>query len=263
MKVCSVRFEDNNKEYYFKYNDLKLKKGMSVIVDTANGNEYAYVIDENIANCDIALDKIKKVIRIASDEDCRRHLSNIDKSQKAYEKFKLILKTKFPNLDMSLVKAQYNFDCSKLMFIYVSDDRVDFRELLKVLASQFKTRIELKQIGSRDKAKLIGGLGPCGMETCCSRFIKSFDNISISMAKNQMLSLNPQKISGLCGRLLCCLKYENEMYTELKQAFPRLNSILKYDGKDYKVSGYNVITEQVKLETKDSIKFVDKSELVW
>lgn len=263
MNVCSVRFEDNNKEYYFKYHDLKLKKDMSVIVDTANGNEYAYVIKENVPNCDIPLDKIKKVIRIASDEDTKRHLRNIDKSQKAYDKFKVILKTKFKDLDMSLVKAQYNFDGSKLMFIYVSDDRVDFRELLKVLASQFKTRIELKQIGSRDKAKLIGGLGPCGMEACCSRFIRSFDNISISMAKNQMLSLNPQKISGLCGRLLCCLKYENEMYTDLKKAFPKLNSMLKYDNKEYKVTGYNIITEKVKLETKDSIKFVDKSELVW
>lgn len=263
MKVCSVHFEDNNKEYYFKYDNLKLEKDIAVIVDTANGNEYAYVINNNVENCDIPLDKIKKVVRVASEDDRKKHLRNIEKSLQAYDKFKNILKTKFKNLDMSLVKAQYNFDGSKLMFIYVSDDRVDFRELLKVLASQFKTRIELKQIGSRDKAKMIGGLGPCGMETCCSRFIKNFDNISISMAKNQMLSLNPQKISGLCGRLLCCLKYENEMYTDLKKAFPKINSMLKYDNKEYKVTGYNVITEKVKLEAKDIIKFVDKSELVW
>ena len=156
-------------------------------------------------------------------------------------------------LDMRLIEAEYTLDRSKIMFVYVADDRVDFRELLKELATKFKCRIELRQIGPRNKAKIVGGLGSCGMETCCSRFLNDFDVVSINMAKNQLLALNVQKLSGQCGKLMCCLKYEDDQYKEMRQGLPKLNSQIEYKGHRYRVTSLNVLLKQAKIENKEEM----------
>jgi len=263
MKVISVVFKNNGKEYYFSCDDnFKLKVNDKIVVDTARGVELAQVVNNNVENSGIPQENLMPVIRHATKKDLKNYEENIEKSKQGYELFNKILED-FPQLDMSLVSCEYNLDQSKILFMYVSDDRVDFRELLKVLASHFKKRIELKQIGARDKAKIVGGMGPCGMETCCSRYLKEFDNISINMAKNQMLSLNPTKISGLCGRLLCCLKYENDAYTQEKEVFPKIGSYIKYDDKEFKVTGLNILMNQVKIENDGMIRMVDKEDIKW
>lgn len=263
MRVVSIVFKENGKEYYFKCsNKIKLVANDLVVVDTVRGLELAILNDNNVKNNTIPMDKLMPLIRKASEHDLSNHRANKEYNEKGFRDFNEILRD-FPHLDMSLVSCEYNLDQSKILFMYVSDTRVDFRDLLKVLANHFKKRIELKQIGTRDKAKIVGGLGPCGMEICCKRYLKDFDNISINMAKNQFLSLSPNKISGLCGRLLCCLKYEDETYKEAKLAFPKINSILSYDGVEYKVTGLNILLDEVKLENKDKIIHVHKKELQW
>ncbi|MDF9867336.1 cell fate regulator YaaT (PSP1 superfamily) [Bacilli bacterium PM5-3] len=263
MRVVSVVFKEHGKEYYFKCDDdIKVKVNNKVVVDTSRGIELAYVVQTDVKNVNIPEADLMPVVRHANKRDLKNYEENFEKAKQGAILFNKIL-ADFPDLEMSLVSCEYNLDQSKILFMYVSDDRVDFRELLKVLAGQFKKRIELKQIGARDKAKIIGGLGPCGMETCCSRYLKDFDNISINMAKNQMLSLNPTKISGLCGRLLCCLKYENDAYTKEKEHYPKIGSHLKYEKDEYKVVGLSLLTNQVKIEREGVIKMVDKDELKW
>lgn len=263
MRIVSVVFKENKKEYYFKSpKNIKLRENDRVVVDTARGPELAIVTQNNVASSSIPIDSMMPVLRKANKKDLEQFERNKELAKDAYNRFNEIL-AEFPGLEMSLVDTEYNLDRSKLLFMYVSEDRVDFRDLLKVLASNFKTRIELKQIGARDKAKLVGGLGPCGMEICCSRYLKEFDNISINMAKNQMISLNPIKISGLCGRLLCCLKYENDQYSESKKAFPKLGSIVEFEKSRYKVTGLNILVDQVKLESDGVVRFVDKKEIKW
>ena len=158
------------------------------------------------------------------------------------------------NLDMNLISCEYTLDKAKVIFTYISDDRVDFRELLKVLASKLHTRIELKQIGSRDKAKIIGGIGLCGLPLCCSTFLNEFDGISISRAKNQMLAINIPKLSGQCGKLMCCLKYEDDAYTDLKKYYPEIGIKVFIDEIEYAVTAINVISKTVKVENEDDIK---------
>jgi len=263
MLVVSVVFKGKNKEYYFKMDPaITVENNDHVVVETVRGQELAIVRNNNVSNTSIPVEKMMPVIRKATKKDIAQYDENIELAKDAYDTFNRILK-EFPNLDMSLIETEYNLDRSKLLFMYVSDDRVDFRELLKALASNFRTRIELKQIGARDKAKLVGGLGPCGMEICCTRYLKEFDNISINMAKNQMISLNPIKISGLCGRLLCCLKYENEQYSQMKKTFPKIGTTVEYDKGKYRVSGMNLLSDQIKIEADGVIKFVDKAEVKW
>ena len=263
MKTISVVFKKNGKEYFFSCaEDIKVKKNDMVVVNTARGIEMAYVVNEKILDSKISIEELMPVVRHATKKDLRNYEDNFSKSQQGFEKFNKILKN-FPNLDMKLVKCEYNLDQSKILFMYVSEDRVDFRELLKALATHFKKKIELKQIGARDKAKLIGGVGPCGMETCCSRYLKEFDNISINMAKNQLLSLNPTKISGLCGRLLCCLKYENEAYSKAKAVFPKIGSFVEFEKKEYKVTGLSLLVNKVKIDYDGVDRVVDKEELKW
>ena len=158
-------------------------------------------------------------------------------------------------------EAEYTLDCSKVIFIYVADERVDFRELLKELASRFRCRIELRQVGPRNKSKIIGGLGMCGMETCCSRFLNDFDVVSINMAKNQLLALNIQKLSGQCGKLMCCLKYEDAQYKKMRQGLPKLNAQIEYKGKKYRVTSMNVLLQQAKIENREDVQFLDFKEL--
>jgi len=163
---------------------------------------------------------------------------------------------------MNLISCEYTLDKSKVLFSYLADDRVDFRELLKVLASKLHTRIELRQIGSRDKAKMIGGLGVCGLPLCCSTFLNEFDGISINRAKNQMLAINIPKLSGQCGKLICCLKYEDDAYTEERKAFPELGSRFFIDKTEYTVTSINILSRVVKVENEDDIKFLPLEDFI-
>lgn len=263
MIVVSVTFKKNSKEYFFSCDkELDVKINDRVVVDTARGIELAYVVSNNIKDNKIPIEDLAPVVRKATKKDLANYEANQIKAQEGFVAFNKILEN-YPDLDMTLVSCEYSLDSTRILFMYVSNDRVDFRELLKALAAHFKKRIELMQIGARDKAKIIGGLGPCGMETCCSRYLKDFDNISINMAKNQMLSLNPTKISGLCGRLLCCLKYENEIYTEVKKTFPKMGSYVEFGKNKYKVIGLNLLLDQIKIEHDGVIKMIDKEDAKW
>lgn len=263
MIVVGVTFKKNSKEYYFSSDKtFDLKVDDKVVVDTARGVELATIVNIDIETNKVPIDELAPVVRKATKKDISNYEANLIKAEEGFLAFNKILKD-FPDLDMTLVSCEYSLDSSRILFMYVSNDRVDFRELLKALASHFKKRIELMQIGARDKAKIIGGLGPCGMETCCSRYLKEFDNISINMAKNQMLSLNPVKISGLCGRLLCCLKYENETYTEMKKTFPKMGTFVEYEKNNYKVIGLNLLLDQIKIEHDGVIKMIDKVDAKW
>jgi len=213
--VAGVRFKSAGKIYYFECENFKLKQGDKVIVETIRGIEYGYVAIEkrNVDDKDLVL-PLKQVLRLATKEDNRKYASNKRKEQEAIAICKK--KIREHNLEMSLVDVEYTFDLSKVLFYFTADNRVDFRELVKDLATIFKTRIELRQIGVRDEAKMLGQIGTCGLELCCRRFLGDFSPVSIRMAKEQNLSLNPTKISGVCGRLMCCLKYESEKCIDRK-----------------------------------------------
>jgi cell fate regulator YaaT (PSP1 superfamily) len=214
-QVIGVRFKKAGKIYYFDPDGNSLEPGDAVIVETARGIEYGDVVvpQKSVTEQEIVL-PLKKVLRKASPEDREKMLEN---EQKERESFRICLeKIEGHNLPMKLVDVEYTFDNSKIIFYFTADGRIDFRELVKDLASVFRTRIELRQIGVRDEAKMIGGIGPCGRVLCCHSFLGDFEPVSIKMAKEQNLSLNPTKISGICGRLMCCLKYENDVYEALR-----------------------------------------------
>ena len=222
-EVIGVRFKKVGKIYYFDPNGEKLFLGEQVIVETARGIECGEIaIPNRMVEDDEVVQPLKQVIRIATAEDKRRIAENAEKEKKA---FKLCReKIEKHKLDMKLVDVEYTFDNNKILFYFTAEGRVDFRELVKDLASVFKTRIELRQIGVRDEAKMLGGLGICGRPFCCASFLGEFQPVSIKMAKEQGLSLNPTKISGTCGRLMCCLKYEQEAYEDLLRITPRVGS---------------------------------------
>ena len=213
MGLVSVVFNNSNKKYCFNDNGLKLKKNLTVIVDTDKGLQFGKVV-QFIKNDNYNDSDFNNVVRISTKKDYLQHLNNLKDASKAVDICKNIIANN--KLNMSIVDAFYMFDRSQLIFRFVSEERVDFRNLAKELGAIFKTRIELRQVGIRDKAKEIGGIGPCGRLLCCSTFLNDFDSVSINMAKNQLLALNPSKINGLCGRLLCCLKYEDDNYYEYK-----------------------------------------------
>ncbi len=219
IDIVGVRFKNAGKVYYFDPSDLDIEKGQSVIVETARGTEYGEVVvgRKKVKEEDV-VQPLKEVIRVATEEDQKRMEAN---QKAAIEAFDIALeKIEKHQLPMKLIDSEYTFDDSKLIFYFTADGRVDFRELVKDLASIFKMRIELRQIGVRDEAKVIGGLGPCGRNLCCASFLGDFEPVSIRMAKDQNLSLNPTKISGICGRLMCCLKYEVDTYKEAKEGLP-------------------------------------------
>lgn len=225
-KVIGVRFKEVGKIYYFDPCDIEFNAGEFVIVETARGIECGQVATPNRdEDDDNIVHPLKKVIRKATDADLK-HLEENKKKEKDALKTceKLVLQH---GLDMKLVDVEYTFDNSKIMFYFTADGRVDFRALVKDLASAFRTRIELRQIGVRDEAKMLGGLGVCGKPFCCSSFLGEFQPVSIKMAKEQGLSLSPVKISGTCGRLMCCLKYEQEAYTDLLKRTPKVGAIVK------------------------------------
>lgn len=225
-EVVSVKFKDTGKSYYFSPNGKTVQIGEKVVVETQNGNELGIIAEANHQiNDEDIVSPLKKVLRIATEKDLKRVEEN---KKKAADALKICEKlVEQHKLDMKLVEVEYSFDGGKIVFFFTSDGRVDFRELVKDLAAKFHTRIELRQIGVRDEAKLLGGLGICGQPYCCKRFLSDFQPVSIKMAKEQGLSLNPTKISGSCGRLMCCLKYEEDAYSHLASITPRVGTTVK------------------------------------
>lgn len=259
IKLASVKFKSAGKIYYFSTN-LKLKKDDRVVVETARGLELGEISQELKDISEFNLDtELKKIVRKATKKDIENYQKNVKDAKQALVTCKEIVSRY--DVNMQLTNCEYTLDKAKVIFMYTSDDRVDFRELLKELAVVFKCRIELRQIGPRDKAKVIGGIGTCGLPLCCSTLLGEFNGVSINMAKNQMLAINIEKISGACGRLMCCLKYEDEIYSLEKERFPKIVSHVKYQDKDVKVTGLNVINDLVKIETNNGIVFVGLDEI--
>ena len=224
VKVVGVSFKPKGKIYNFLPSDSELNIGDNVIVETERGIQFA-TITTKIKEVDESsvVAPLNTVIRKATIDDIKKNSKNKDDAQKALQKCRSLVE-KY-ELNMYIIDASYTHDRNQLFFRFMSDNRVDFRQLAKDLGSIFKTRIELRQVGIRDKAKEIGGFGPCGRKLCCNNFLTEFDSVSINMAKNQNLSLNPTKINGVCGRLLCCLDYENDVYTELKKDLPKIGMV--------------------------------------
>ena len=246
-RVIGVRFRTAGKIYYFSPGKYVIKKGDHVIVETARGVEYGTVVSEPQ---DIEDEKVvkplKTVLRTSSTKDDEQEKANREKEKEA---FKVCLeKIKKHNLDMKLIDAEYTFDNNKILFYFTADGRIDFRELVKDLAAVFKTRIELRQIGVRDETKIIGGYGICGRPLCCHSYLSDFVPVSIKMAKEQSLSLNPTKISGVCGRLMCCLKNEEDVYEELNRKMPGVGDFCKAkDGLEGEVSSVNILRQTLKI----------------
>ena len=246
-KVIGVRFRKAGKVYYFSPGDEDIKTGQHVIVETARGVEYGYVV---LGAHDVDVDKVvqplKPVIRVATEADEETERNNKEKEKEA---FKICLeKIKKHELEMKLIDTEYTFDNNKVLFYFTADGRIDFRELVKDLASVFKTRIELRQIGVRDETKIVGGIGICGRPLCCASYLPEFIPVSIKMAKEQNLSLNPTKISGVCGRLMCCLKYEEETYEELNAKLPNIGDyVTTDDGLKGEVHSVSILRQLVKV----------------
>lgn len=259
--ACIIRFKGIKKAYTFGTNDDNYTFDDKVVVETARGIELGDVIAKLIPMSEVNLtSEIKPVLRKATLEDIDTFEENLKLAEDAKEVCEKCIEE--ANLDMKLIDAEYTLDRAKVIFSYVADERVDFRELLKQLAAIFKCRIELRQIGPRDKAKFIGGIGTCGLETCCSRYLREFDVISINMAKNQLLALNIQKLSGQCGKLMCCLKYEDCIYKEARKNLPKMNEQLEYQGKKYRVTSMNIISQTAKLENREEAIHITLEQLI-
>ena len=245
VEVVGIRFKKAGKVYYFAPDGLKIKEGDFAIVETARGVEFGSVVKGNMLVKDSEVfQPLKKVIRIATDMDICQEEQDKIKEKEAFG----ICEEKIAKhgLDMKLVDVEVTFDHNKLIFYFTSDGRVDFRELVKELASIFKTRIELRQIGVRDEAKMLNGIGICGRPLCCATFLGDFTPVSIKMAKEQNLSLNPTKISGICGRLMCCLKYEEDVYEELNSRLPNVGDIISTPDGTGEIMSVNVLMQNVK-----------------
>ena len=248
--IVGVRFKKPGKTYFFDPGELKIEKGLHVIVETSGGEEYGEVI---IPNKEVEDEKIvtplKRVIRITTEKDDKMYSENKAKEPEA---FKICLeKIQKHELKMKLIDVEYKYDASKIIFYFTADGRIDFRELVKDLAAIFKTRIELRQIGVRDEVKRIGGNGMCGRELCCCSFLGNFEAVSIKMAKEQNISLNPSKISGNCGRLMCCLKYEQEVYEEKLKRLPKIGAIVKTPEGIGEVCSIETLKEKLRVKLKD------------
>lgn len=225
INVVGVRFKKTGKIYYFSPNDLQIENGQELIVETSRGIEFGFSVSgiKQISESEL-VSELKPVLRIADENDKENYKINSDDSKSAMNRCKEIVCEH--QLEMNLIDCEYTFDRNKLIFYFTAEGRVDFRNLVKDLASEFRTRIELRQVGVRDEAKLLGGIGPCGKRTCCSSWMGDFAPVSIKMAKEQNLSLNPSKISGVCGRLMCCLKYEYEHYLHTNRVMPKTGEII-------------------------------------
>ena len=250
IKIVGVRFKNAGKIYYFDPVDFEIEKNIDVVVETARGLEYGkIVVGPKEIEEEKLISPLKPIIRIAPEEDKAIYRENKEKAKETFEICQQ--KIKEHGLTMFLIDCEYTFDRNKLIFYFTAEGRIDFRELVKDLASIFKTRIELRQIGVRDEAKSIGGLGTCGRKLCCSSWLGDFQPVSIKMAKDQSLSLNPTKISGICGRLFCCLKYEHDVYVEAIEKMPVVGSVVKVENQKGKVIEINPLLEQIKIEFND------------
>lgn len=250
-QVVGVNFKSPGKMYYFDPGELKLEKGMHVIVNTAMGEEYGEV---TIANKEVEDNKVaeplKTVVRIATGKEEKMRAEFKAKESEAFEK--CLQKIQEFDLPMKLIEAEYKYDGTKLTFYFTSEKRIDFRELVKALAAVFKTRIELRQIGVRDEVKRLGGNGICGRELCCCSFLRNFENVSIKMAKEQNMSLNPSKISGNCGRLMCCLKYEHEVYCDKLKGLPKIGAEVKTQDGIGEVASVETLKETVRVKFQEN-----------
>ncbi len=251
IKVCGVKFSSKERMYYFDKKDFQLENGMSVIVETERGLQHGIIVkEEKIIEESSLVTPLKNVVRIANKSDLKQQEKNEKDNIYALEKAKYLVEEL--GLKMNLMDASYTFDRKQLLFNFTADERIDFRELAKKLAAIYKTRIELRQIGIRDKAREIGGLGPCGRFLCCNSFLTDLNSVTINMAKNQLLALNPTKINGVCGRLLCCLSYEDMVYTELKKGLPNVGDLYEYKDKSYKVIDVDVLKRKIVLEGENT-----------
>lgn len=249
--IVGVRFKKPGKIYFFDPGEIEVTNKDFVIVETSQGEEYGEVAIANRMIPDEKVEKpLKKVIRIATKEDTKHYEENKKKEKEAFDI--CLKKIKEHNLDMTLTDVEFKFDNSKVLFYFTADGRIDFRDLVKDLAAIFKTRIELRQIGVRDEVKRIGGNGICGRELCCCSFLGNFETVSIKMAKEQNMSLNPSKISGNCGRLMCCLKYEEEVYEEKLKRLPKIGAIVKTEDGEGVVDGVETLKERIRVKLKDS-----------
>lgn len=257
IKVIGVRFKKAGKIYYFDPTNLPLKKGDYAIVETARGVEFGEcVIGIKEIKEEEIVSPLKCVIRIADEKDIQKHKENKEKEKEALDI--CLNKIHDHKLEMKLIDVEYTFDNHKVIFYFTADGRVDFRDLVKDLATIFKTRIELRQIGVRDEAKMVGGLGPCGRPLCCSTFLGDFASVSIKMAKEQNLSLNPTKISGICGRLMCCLNYEQNTYEDIRKRLPKVGAIVKTEYGNGEVISNSIVKELVKVKLNK-----DEEEVVY
>lgn len=257
--VYGVSFKKALQTYFFGSDDDSLKINTPIVVETVRGVELATIKTTAKEIDDIKLETVlKPIIRVATNEDIEAYKQALQSAKVAEKIFNISVNEE--KLDMHLVSAEYTLDSTKVIFTYIADERIDFRELLKVLASKLHCRIELKQIGARDRAKTVGGLGPCGLPLCCSTFLSDFEGISINMAKNQLLALNISKLSGQCGKLICCLKYEDTLYSELRVGLPKLGLRCKYKDEEYKITSMNVLSKTMKLENKENSVFITFDE---
>jgi cell fate regulator YaaT (PSP1 superfamily) len=249
MLVCGVSFKDNGKIYNFDCNDIQVEKDHYVIVETEKGEQLGkaiYIEEKSVKQT------LKCIIREATDQDYNKYLKNLKDAKDALNEAKKLALTL--NLNMQITDASYTFDRKQLLFNFIADERIDFRELVKELASKYHTRIELHQMGIRDKAKEIGGLGPCGRPLCCSQFLNRMDTITINMAKNQNIALNPTKINGSCGRLLCCLAYEDGNYSECRAKLPNVGSKVTFDKQTGTVISIDILNQKYKVDFSGDIR---------
>jgi len=248
--VVAIQFDYLGKKYYFSTNNIDLHKKDFVVVETIRGLELGEVVSDVMEITDQEIvSPLKPILRLASFEDIKTHKENIEKEPYVLEKTSEYVRQN--DLDMKLLNCEYTLDRSKLIIYFTAEGRVDFRELVRDLANEFHVRIELRQVGARDGAKVIGGIGPCGRQTCCTTFLREFEPVSIKMAKNQNLSLNPSNISGICGKLLCCIRYEDENYRDFKKEMPNINSLVwTLDGRG-KVVDINYSMQSASVQFKD------------
>ncbi len=253
--VVAIQFNRLGKKYYFSTNGLDLKMGDFVVVETIRGFELGEAVSNimQISEQEV-VSPLKPILRLANFEDLKTHKENIEKEPYVLQKTQDFVRLN--KLDMKLLNCEYTLDRTKLIIYFTAEGRVDFRELVKDLANEFHVRIELRQVGARDGAKVIGGIGPCGRQTCCTTFLREFEPVSIKMAKNQNLSLNPSNISGICGKLLCCIRYEDENYRDFKKEMPNINSLVwTLEGRG-KVVDINYSLQSATIQFKDGTTIV-------
>ena len=252
-KVVGIVFKDIGKIYWFKPVPYSPQKGDKVVVETVRGLELGFVETDVKEIPDEELEhELKPIVRMANKYDIKNYLSNLEKAEKDFEACKKIVSNR--KLDMKLLYCEYTLDKQKIIIYYNAEGRVDFRELLKDLASEFRVRIELRQIGPREGAKIIGGIGPCGREICCKQHLREFDLVTMKMAKDQNMSLSASKIAGLCGKLMCCISYENETYCEIRKRIPLTGDIVNTpNAKNCKVVGVDILAERIKVMDKDEV----------